>query len=70
MSQINSKSVTLNGNATIKHENLGLKAFKSRMKAYILEIQSEGDDIHWTNTNSPLYTFTNREIVLRSDHDT
>ena len=67
VSQINSQSVRLNSKATIKHENLGLTAFKSRMKAYILKIQSDGDGIYWSNTNSPLYTFTNRETVLRSD---
>ena len=38
VSQINSKTVTPNSKTTIKHENLGLTAFKSRMKAYILKI--------------------------------
>ena len=70
MSQINCKTVTQNNKITIKHENLGVTAFKSRMKSYILKIQSEGDEIHWVNTNSPLYTFTNREVVLRCDHPT
>ena len=67
VSQINCKTVTQNNKITIKHENLGVTAFKSRMKAHILKIQSEGDEIHWTNSNSPLYTFSNREVVLRSD---
>ena len=68
--QLNSQSLSLNNNSTIKHENLGPAAFKSRVKAYIIKIQSEGDEIHWSTTNSPLYTFTNREICLRSDRFT
>ena len=70
VSQINSETAMQNSKKRIKHENLSLTAFKSRMKSYILKIQSEGDEIHWVNTNSPLYTFTNREVVLRCDHPT
>ena len=70
VSQLNSQYTPHNNNSTIKHENLGPTAFKSRMKSYILKVQSEGDEIHWISTNPPLYTFTNRDIVLRSDQFT
>ena len=51
----------------IKHENLFLDGFKNRIKLFILNLQSEGNDIHWEPNNFQLYNFTNRDLVLRSD---
>ena len=51
----------------IKHENLPLNVYKSRIKHFTLKLQHEGDGIHWDPNNFPRYTFTNRDVVLRSD---
>ena len=56
-----------NRSKSIKHENLFLNGFKNRMKLLILELQSEGSEMHWEPNNFLLYNFTNRELVLRSD---
>lgn len=52
---------------TIKHENLLLNAYKSRIKQLTIKLQYEGDEIHWDHNNFPRYTFTSRDVVLRSD---
>ena len=51
----------------IKHEKLYLDPFKNRLKYMILDIQSSGSEGFWEPENQPLYTFTNRKIVLRND---
>ena len=32
-------------------------------------LQSGGEDHHWEPDNYPLYTMTNRDVVLRGDYD-
>ena len=51
----------------IKHENLLLSSFKNRIKAQAIMWQSEGDESSWLSINHPLYTYSNRAIMLRSD---
>ena len=51
----------------INHEKLYLDPFKNRLKYMILDIQSSGNETFWEPENQPLYTFTNRKIVLRND---
>ena len=56
-----------NKSKSIKHENLFLNGFKNRMKTLILDLQSEGSEMHWEPNNFLLYNFSNRDLVLRSD---
>ena len=53
---------------SIRHENIGLSGFKSRMKNFILQLQSSGDEHHWEFNNYPHYTITSRDVALRSDN--
>ena len=62
-------SHTLGLKNPIRHENICLNGFKKRMKNVVLNLQSGGEDHHWEPDNYPLYTMTNRDVVLRGDYD-
>ena len=51
----------------IKHERLFLNGFKNRIKNIILKIQSFGDEVSWEPQNHPLYTLSNRSMVLHNN---
>ena len=67
VNRLNAASTVPMSKHAIKHENLLLSSFKNRIKAQAIMWQSEGDESSWLSINHPLYTYSNRAIMLRSD---